>query len=149
MSFKSLSEDELKLHLREMWEFMYSKTRQLVPSKAASLVSRIMRSVPLPVIQQLLLDSSFVFSTANIKQVLEKCRDAHQSSQSENEGSTSDASVNDVDSDVNDEDNDDEDDDGDEDDDDMTQEEWDVRSCSHYCPNAPAVPFLYTIAHFQ
>ena len=123
MSFKSLSEDELKLHLREMWEFMYSKTRQHVPSKAASLVSRIMRSVPLPVIQQLLLDSSFVFSTANIKQVLEKCRDAHQSSHSENEGSASDASVNDVDSDVNDEDNDDEDDDGDEDDDDMAQEE--------------------------
>jgi len=49
--------------------FRYSKVRQRAPSEAAAVVSRVMRRVPLPHVQQLLLDASFVFSVANLMQV--------------------------------------------------------------------------------
>jgi hypothetical protein len=71
-SFKNSSEDDLKLHLREVWELMYSKLRQHAPSIAATLVSRVIRRIPLSDIRQLLLDGSFVFSADNINQVLKK-----------------------------------------------------------------------------
>lgn len=72
-SFKNFGEDELKRHLHEMWELMYSKARKHTPSKAASLVSLVFRRVPLLLIRQLLLDNSFQFTAPNIRQVLEKC----------------------------------------------------------------------------
>jgi hypothetical protein len=51
---------------------MYSKLRQHAPSIAATLVSRVIRRIPLSDIRQLLLDGSFVFSADNINQVLKK-----------------------------------------------------------------------------
>ncbi len=71
-SFKNSSADDLKLHLREVWELMYSKLRLHAPSTAAALVSRVIRRIPLSDIRQLLLDGSFVFSADNINQVLKK-----------------------------------------------------------------------------
>jgi hypothetical protein len=54
---------------------MYSKLRQHSPSIAATLVSRVIRRIPLSDIRQLLLDGSFVFSAENINQVLKKYGD--------------------------------------------------------------------------
>ena len=113
-SFKSLSEDGLKSHLRDMWEFMYHKTWQHAPVAAASLVSRIIRRVPLSHIQQLLLDDTFVFSISNINQVLERFGDTGANG---DEPSVEDETDYTTDDDSDDDEDEDEDDDEDEEDD--------------------------------